>query len=102
MRDPCYMGPYEVSWFLLVVLIIHIHCSCRNFRICHPPPQDWSLVEEHLSPLVMIKDSEEDDMDDVQDERDDLIGVPSPSQHPTSVRFLTSVDQRGVHMFLDH
>ncbi len=95
------MGPYEVSWFLLVVLIIRIDRSCRNFRVRHPPPQDWSLVEEYLPPLVMIEDSEEDDVDDVQDKRNDLIGVPGPSQHPTSVRFLTSVDQRGAHMFLD-
>ncbi|PBL01527.1 hypothetical protein ARMGADRAFT_1022998 [Armillaria gallica] len=68
----------------------------KNFHIHHPPPQDWSLVEEYLPPLVMIEDSEEDDMDDVQDKRNNLIAVPGPLQHPTSVQFLTSVDQRAM------
>ncbi|KAK0218281.1 hypothetical protein EDD85DRAFT_961557 [Armillaria nabsnona] len=57
----------------------------KNLRIHHPPPQDWSLVEEYLPPLVMIEDSKEEDVDDVQDKRNNFIGFPGPSQHPTSL-----------------
>ncbi|KAK0245033.1 hypothetical protein EDD85DRAFT_943424 [Armillaria nabsnona] len=55
----------------------------KNFCVCQPPPQDWSLVEESLPLLIMIENSDEDDIDDMEDQRNGLIGMPGPSQHPT-------------------